>query len=85
MRFRKIQLILTVAACLVAMVEAAMAGYVRLPPRETIITCQDVCVRKASAPKPGGHPSGHLERQCVNTLTGQFIGTRPIPATPCGP
>ena len=56
-----------------------------LPPRETIISCQDVCVRKASAPKPGGHPSGHLERQCVNTLTGQFIGTRPIPFTACGP
>lgn len=85
MRNRKIQVIFTIALFLVAMVEAAMAGSLRLPPRETIISCQDVCVRKASAPKPGGHPSGHLERQCVNTLTGQFIGTRPIPFTPCGP
>ena len=51
--------------------------------RQSIISCMDVCVAKAAAPKPGQVRGGHLVRQCYNTLTGQYVGERAMPYTPC--
>jgi len=50
---------------------------------QSIISCMDVCVAKAAAPRPGRPNTGRLVRQCYNNLTGQYVGDRPIPFTPC--
>jgi hypothetical protein len=55
----------------------------KLPGPQSVVSCQDVCVAKAAAPRPGHPNTGHLVRQCYNRLTGQYVGDRPIPFTPC--
>lgn len=73
-------LLLTVV--IVCAVNAA-AGAATQPGQQTVISCRDVCVAKAAAPKPGQRPNGHLVRQCYNNLTGQYVGDQSIPFTPC--
>ena len=62
------------------------AGTLLGPTHQTIVSCQMVCVRKASAPRPGEHgPKGIQFRQCTNNLTGQIVSWSPVvPTVPCG-
>lgn len=79
----RIALMLPVATAIVAAAIGPASAYNMSGGNQSIISCSDLCVAKAAAPKPGQPHTGHLVRQCVNTLTGQFVGERAIPFTPC--
>ena len=76
--------VLNLAALGLLAAAAAPASAYTLPGQnQSIISCRDVCVAKAAAPRPGHPNTGHLVRQCYNNLTGQYVGDRPLPFIPC--